>query len=128
MNFFAHQEQARSQTRMLVFLFMAAVLTLIVITSFLVIGVLFYAESQELGMTTEFLSSKVFLVVSLVVLVIVGIGSLFRMGQLRGGGKPVAESMGGRLLNTNTRDADERKILNLVEDMAIASGTSLPLV
>lgn len=128
MNFFAHQEQARSQTRMLVFLFMAAVLTLIVITSFLVIGVLFYAESQELGMTTEFLSSKVFLVVSLVVLVIVGIGSLFRMGQLRGGGKAVAESMGGRLLNTNTRDADERKILNVVEEMAIASGTPVPSV
>lgn len=129
MNFFSHQDQARRNTRKLVALFLCAVATLIVITSILVIVVLFYAESQmEGGLNAELLTSTIFIQVSLVVIVVIAIGTLIRMGQLRGGGKVVAESLGGRLLNTNTRDADERKILNVVEEMAIASGTPVPPV
>ncbi|MDC1529471.1 M48 family metallopeptidase [Gammaproteobacteria bacterium] len=129
MNFFAHQDQARSNTRKLVFLFICAVITLIVITSLLVIGVLTYIESQnEVSINADVLGSKIFFQVSLVVICVIGLGTLIRLGQLRGGGKVVAEAMGGRLLNTNTRDADERKILNVVEEMAIASGTSVPPV
>ncbi|MDG2175179.1 MAG: M48 family metallopeptidase [Gammaproteobacteria bacterium] len=128
MNFFALQDQARSNTRKLVFLFGAAVLTLVLITSALVVGLMFYAEQQEMGLTTDFLTSTIFLQVSLVVIAVVGLGTLYRLGQLRGGGKTVAEAMGGRLLNTITRDTDERKILNVVEEMAIASGTPVPQV
>jgi Zn-dependent protease with chaperone function len=128
MNFFALQDQARSNTRKLVFLFGAAVLTLILITSALVVGLIFYAEQQEMGLTTDFLTSTIFLQVSLVVIAVVGLGTLYRLAQLRGGGKTVAEAMGGRLLNTITRDADEKKILNVVEEMAIASGTPVPPV
>ena len=129
MNFFSHQDQARSNTRKLVVLFFFAVFTLIIITSFLVIGVLFYTEGQtEMGLNTNFISSKIFIQVSLVVIAVVALGTLCRMGQLRGGGKIVAESMGGRLLNTNACDADEKRILNVVEEMAIASGTSVPPV
>jgi Zn-dependent protease with chaperone function len=128
-NFFTHQDQARSNTRKLVFLFLCAVVTLIVITSFLVIAVLLYANTQaEIGLNTEFLTSTIFFQVSLVVIAVVGIGTLVRLGQLRGGGKVVAESLGGRLLNTHTRDLDERNILNVVEEMAIASGTPVPPV
>src|SRR5690606_30445381 len=73
-------------------------------------------------------SSELFLFTSLGVLVVVGLGSMFRMAQLRGGGKVVAEALGGRLLNLNTRDSDERKILNVVEEMAIACGIPVPPV
>lgn len=129
MNFFAHQDQARSNTRKLVVLFVCAVITLIIVTSLLVVAVLFYAESQtEMALNTDIFSSKIFIQVSLVVIAVVAIGTLIRFGQLRGGGKSVAEAMGGRLLNTNTRDADERKILNVVEEMAIASGIPVPPV
>ncbi len=129
MNFFAHQDQARSNTRKLVFLFICAVITLIVITSLLVIGVLTYIETQnEVSINADVLGSKIFFQVSLVVICVIGLGTLIRLAQLRGGGKVVAEAMGGRLLNTSTRDADERKILNVVEEMAIASGTPVPPV
>jgi len=129
MNFFAHQDQARSNTRKLVFLFICAVITLIVVTSLLVIGVLTYIETQnEVSINADVLGSKIFFQVSLVVICVIGLGTLIRLAQLRGGGKVVAEAMGGRLLNTNTRDADERKILNVVEEMAIASGTPVPPV
>jgi len=128
-NFFTHQDQARKNTRKLVVLFLCAIVTLILITSFLVIGILFYADSSgDMGLNREFLSSKIFIQVSIGVIAVVGIGTLYRLAQLSGGGKVVAESMGGRLLNTGTRDADERKILNVVEEMAIASGTPVPPV
>jgi Zn-dependent protease with chaperone function len=47
---------------------------------------------------------------------------------LAGGGGAVAESLGGRLVATNTTDADERRLLNVVEEMAIASGVPMPQV
>ena len=128
MNFFAHQDEARSQTRKLVFLFVAAVVTLIVLTSFLVFALFFAAETQDVGLSVDMLGSEVFLGVTAVVLAVVGLGTMFRLVQLGGGGKAVAEAMGGRLLNTSTRDADERKILNVVEEMAIASGSPVPPV
>ncbi|MFL2840258.1 MAG: M48 family metallopeptidase [Pseudohongiellaceae bacterium] len=56
------------------------------------------------------------------------LGSLFRLAQLRGGGKVIAEAMGGRLLNTSNLDTDEQKVLNIVEEIAIASGTPVPPV
>jgi len=66
--------------------------------------------------------------VALLTLVIVGGGSLYKIAQLRGGGRAVAESLGGRLLNSETRDPAERKVLNVVEEMAVASGTATPPV
>ncbi|PYI80541.1 MAG: peptidase M48, partial [Verrucomicrobia bacterium] len=36
--------------------------------------------------------------------------------------------LGGRLLHPNTADPDERKLLNVVEEMAIASGVPVPQV
>ena len=130
MNFFTYQDQARSNTRKLVFLFVAAVLSLILITSLLVIFVFaFYGQNQDqFAVNIDLVTSDIFLTASVAVIAVVALGTLFRMGQLRGGGKVVAEALGGRLLNTNTRDADERRILNVVEEMAIASGTPVPPV
>ena len=61
-------------------------------------------------------------------LALIGGGSLYRIASLAGGGHTVAELMGGRLLHPQTTDPDERKILNVVEEMAIASGTPVPPV
>ena len=130
MNFFAQQDRARNTTRKLVFLFCCAVISLIVITSLLIIFTISFSESAsgEINFDSELITSDIFILVSLGVIAVVTLGSLFRLAQLRGGGKVVAEAMGGRLLNTGTRDADERKILNVVEEIAIASGTPVPPV
>jgi Zn-dependent protease with chaperone function len=131
-NFFEHQDRARSSTRKLVLLFVLAVASLIVITTFLVVFILGLAEQGGTqvapGLNTRFLGSDVFLLVSVVVITVVMLGTLYRMTQLRGGGSIVAENLGGRLLNVHTRDADERKILNVVEEMAIAAGLPVPQV
>ncbi len=125
MNFFAHQDRARSTTRKLVFLFSCAVISLIIITSLLIIFTISFSESAsgEIAFDSDLITSDIFILVSLGVIAVVTLGSLFKLAQLRGGGKVVAEAMGGRLLNTGAKDADERKILNIVEEIAIASGT-----
>lgn len=130
MNFFEHQDRARGTTRKLVVLFALAVVSLIFVTTFLVVTVLAVSESsqQAPGLNQTFLASDIFLGVSALVIAVVALGAMFRMMQLRGGGKVVAENLGGRLLNLQTRDDDERKILNVVEEMAIASGMPVPPV
>ena len=66
--------------------------------------------------------------ISLTIIAIVGLASLFKWLQLRGGGRVVAESMGGRLITFDNNNADEKRVLNVVEEMAIASGTPVPPV
>ncbi len=130
MNFFAHQDRARSTTKKLILLFICAVISLIVITSVLIVSLISFSEntSGEVAFDADLITSDIFIFVSLGVIAVVTFGALFRLAQLKGGGKVVAEAMGGRLLNTGTRDADERKILNVVEEIAIASGTPVPPV
>lgn len=61
-------------------------------------------------------------------LIIVG-GTLFKVSQLRGGGgTSVAESLGGKRIYPNSSDNVERRVLNVVEEMALASGTPVPPV
>ena len=66
--------------------------------------------------------------VVVVVGAIVGIASLVKSGQLSGGGAAVAESLGGRRIAPDTRDPAERRLLNVVEEMAIASRIAIPSV
>lgn len=129
MDFFSQQDRARSSTRKLVFLFCCAVAVLIIMTSLLIYAVLFYGEANtDISLNAELLFSDLFIKVSLGVIAVIILGTLYRLAQLRGGGKAIAESMNGRLLTVNTRNSDERKMLNVIEEMAIASGMPVPPV
>ncbi|MDO8345317.1 MAG: M48 family metallopeptidase, partial [Cellvibrio sp.] len=138
MNFFEHQDRARRKTNHLILLLMLAVLSLVAITTLLFAAFVYFGQehtSANAGETLgvwqgimQALSFETFLWIALGVSSVVALGSLFRFFQLRAGGKTIAEAMGGRLLSGNTADADERKILNVVEEMAIASGTAVPPV
>lgn len=61
-------------------------------------------------------------------LAVVGLASLFKWRQFSAGGSAVAESVGGRRIEPNTTDHHERRLLNVVEEMAIASGMPVPAV
>lgn len=139
MNFFEHQDRARRKTHHLILLLILAVFTLVAITTLLFAAFIYFGQeysSTHASTTTpgiwqgivNALSLEAFLWIALGVSSVVFIGSLFRFFQLRAGGKAIAEAMGGRLLCGNTTDADERKILNVVEEMAIASGAAVPPV
>jgi len=62
----------------------------------------------------------------LATLLSVSAGCIYKHRELSEGGAAVAESLGGRWIETNTSDAREKQLCNVVEEMAIASGMPLP--
>ena len=126
MNFFESQDRVRKNTFQLVFLFTLAVVTLIIMTNLLVMVAFGYIDSEQLqtgGTLLQQIDWQTFLAVSAGVGVVVLVGSFYKIIALSAGGKTVAESLGGQLIPPNTDDPKHRKLLNVVEEMAIASGT-----
>ncbi len=124
MDFFSEQDQARRRSKHLVWYFIAAIVGIIALLYFTAMLAIFWGD----GGRFEIWNPEVFLVISGIAIVIISLGSLGRVFSLSGGGKSVAEMLGGRLLNNNTYDKDERRLLNVVEEMAIASGMPVPPV
>ncbi|MDQ6957616.1 MAG: M48 family metallopeptidase [Mariprofundaceae bacterium] len=130
MNFFEAQEQARKHTSLLVVLFLLAVICIVaavyaavaIITPFL--GIENYADHDY-----RFLDAgRIAWVAGITTLIILG-GSLYKIIALRrDGGKGVAESLGGKRIPPNSPNSLERRLLNVVEEMAIASGLPVPPV
>jgi Zn-dependent protease with chaperone function len=60
-------------------------------------------------------------------LVILG-ATVYKVWRLSGGGVTVAELVGARLVEPGSATPEERRLLNVVEEMAIASGVSVPPV
>lgn len=134
MDFFGAQENARRKTWRLGALFAAAVLSLVLLTNVLVAVVYAsatgYAQPDRtgLGAMLAALPIEYWLWITFGVLGMVALASLYKYAQVRGGGRAVAESLGGRLLSQTTTDLKERRLLNVVEEMAIASGIPVPPV
>ncbi len=59
---------------------------------------------------------------------VIALGSLYKIAELSSGGESVALMLGGRLVNPHTLDLNERRLLNVVEEMALASGVPVPPV
>jgi len=130
MDFFQHQQQARTSTRKLVFLFGLAVISLIILTNLLVMfafGIL-DSEVQRTTGSTLFVNWELIAGVSVAVLSVILFGSIYKISSLSSGGATVAEMLGGRLLSHGSNNPDQNKVLNVVEEMAIASGTPVPPV
>ena len=132
MDFFAQQDKTRRKTKLLVFYFILAVAAIVAACYF--VGLIIFAASQShhhyYDGQAQFVlwDPKLFLGVTVGVLAVIFIGSAYKTNELVGGGGSVATLMGGRLVNSNTTDPNERKLLNVVEEMAIASGVPVPQV
>jgi Zn-dependent protease with chaperone function len=97
----------------------------------LVMLTLGYINSEQLGSGETLVQQmdwRTFVTVGVGVGAVVLVGSLYKIMALSAGGKAVAESLGGQLISPNTGDPRQRKLLNVVEEMAIASGTPAPPV
>ena len=133
MDFFEAQHNARRKTWQLVVLFGAAVLALIVLTNALVAGVFLITSGRmvsgtELATMLASVPVDTWLWASLAVITVVTLASLYKYLMIRGGGRAIAESLGGTRVQSNTTDLKERRLLNVVEEMAIAAGVSVPPV
>ncbi len=130
MDFFDHQDVARRQTGRLVVLFILAVVGIIAALYIIFSGIMVFGQGKE-GAAPEpavFFRPGLLIAVTFITMLVVGLGSLWKTLALRAGGRTVAESLDGQLLNPGSGDIAERRLLNVVEEMAIASGTPVPPV
>ena len=125
MNFFNAQDAARRNTFRLVALFTIAVVGLIVLTNLVIAFAVVWMGGDE---SLVALPEDQWLWISIGVIGVVATASLYKYAVIRGGGRAVAESLGGALLPSSTQDLKQRRLLNVVEEMAIASGISVPPV
>jgi Zn-dependent protease with chaperone function len=123
MDFFEAQARAKQRTSRLVVLFSLAVLGVIAASYAATIVGLSYTTGGQPWWDLQILT-----VVTFGTLILVGLASLFKWLQLRDGGRAVAEMVGGRRVDPHTTDLKERQLLNVVEEMAIASGVPMPSV
>jgi len=142
MNFFEQQDRSRRATRKLVLLYSLAVLATAITlhAGIAIVGALassqagdhsnggsaghdFGSAFADICFNPEFA-----LWVFVLTFAVIGLTSLFKIMTLRSGGSKVAEAMGGRRVLPTTRDLRERRLLNVVEEMALAAGISMPSV
>ncbi len=134
MDFFEHQEVARRRTGRLVVYFILAVIAIVVAIYFVVLIALTFisGDSNRSGGPNPFMETPwhpvLFVWVAVATVSVIFLGSLYKTSQLSSGGESVALMLGGRLIDSQTRALDERRLLNVVEEMALASGTPVPPV
>ena len=121
MNFFEHQAAARKASTRLLLLFVLAVIGIVCAVD---IVVLIALGARDQSTPQQVAAMLIF--ASLVTVAIIGLGSLYRIASLRGGGETVAQQMGGVPVPEHTRDPQLRRLRNVVEEIAIASGVPMP--
>ncbi len=124
MDFFEAQDRAKRNTGKLILLYVLAVIG-IILSVYLVTLILFHSQTTVDG-GVSFWYPGWLTTVSVMVLIMIGIGTVYRVSQLRKGGSAVAELLGGRRVNPSTTDQAERRLMNIVEEMSIASGLPVP--
>src|SRR5208282_2808483 len=152
MDFFDREAHARKQTSRLIWLFGLAVLAVVVLT-YLVLAVIIQFFLKPVGQTgffnyfNDFPVSPVhdglihplyvlerlwnpylFCWTTIGTLILIAAGCFYKIRLLSDGGPVVAELLGGRRIESSTSDLDEKRLRDVVEEMAVASGMSVPEV
>jgi Zn-dependent protease with chaperone function len=130
LNFFEQQDHARRHTRRLLVLFILAVIAIVVVVDIaLLLG--FGLSNLGEGVTpfsAQGMAANVPLLIggSAATASVVGLASLFKTAALKGGGGKVARDLGGTLVDADSRDPLRRRLRNVVEEIALASGVPVP--
>lgn len=122
-NFFQQQDLARRNTKVLILLFALAVLALIVLTNLLVMVSFSLFQGAPLQLPWEVISS-----ISLVVIAVVGLAIMAKWQRLKLGGRTIAEALGGNRVSPSAQEPLQRRLLNVVEEMALAANLPVPPV
>lgn len=128
MDFFEHQEKARTNSKVLIFYFILAVVGIILAVYLLAVGVSHFLDESPPEFGPDLWEPGLLALTSAGTGALIFLASAYKSSQLNGGGKVVALELGGRPLDSDTTDFHERRLLNIVEEMAIASGVPVPEV
>ena len=130
MDFFEQQHRARRRTGLMVLLFVLAVVVIVVVLDLVGACAYMLLFNQRIlrhsGSWLLEVPTRVYVWTTVSILLVIAWGTLSRLDRLSAGGTAVAEMVGARLLKRSTDDPDERRLLNVVEEMALASGISVP--
>ncbi len=122
MDFFAHQNRYRRRSAWLLLLFGLAVLGAVVVVDIVVAMlyrvVAFWLEAQQAS-----LRGSTLVRFSVLQLVLIAAASCYRLLTLREGGSVVALGLGATPVPAGTDNPTWRRLRNVVEEIAIASGT-----
>lgn len=125
MDFFEHQDKARSLSTKLLLYFFIALAAILFAVNFVVYISFLFIESP--GEYSRWLDSDNSHWTFFLTLCVIFLGSFFRWRNLkRGGGDAVAQMAGARQINYDNANSKEKQYINVVEEMAIASGTPVP--
>ncbi len=121
MNFFEHQDAARRTSKRLIVLFAMAVAGIVIAVDFGVYVGFGFARHASGGN-----AAGILLLSTIVTLAVIGISSMVRTAGLRSGGSAVALELGATQVSEDTTDPQYRRLRNVIEEIAIASGVPVP--
>jgi Zn-dependent protease with chaperone function len=125
-DFFERQDQARQRTFMLLVWFILAVIALILVAYVIIDVILFFKAGQADQRSFQWWNPALFVGTTAIMGALVLGGGGFKIMELASGGSAVALMLGGKEIPMNTSAAKEKRLLNIVEEMAIASGVPVP--
>lgn len=134
MNFFERQERSRKNSRRLVVFFVLGVLAVLVAVNAVILTTWTWTVSETgenvIGDGRWFGSDGMWVMIwtSAVTLIVISAASVFKISSLSSGGETVARDLGGTRVPPDTKDPLHRRLHNVVEEMAIASGVPVPEV
>ncbi len=132
MDFFEAQDSARRSTTLLIILFLLAIACLLVLSNLIVVEFLYLTEYGSLSFSLSQLElafdADLSILISAAIIAFILLGSLYKLAALSSGGSAIAQSLGGVIVPRSSSDPLHQKILNIVEEMAIASGAPVPQV
>jgi len=137
LDFYAYQATARRQSRLFVVMFLAAVAAVVIALDAVICTVLaarssastyggHYGDASLDPLQFAMRNPDTVFAVSVLIIGVIALASLFKSAQLRGGGAVVAQSLGGVRVERDTADPARKRLRNIIEEMAIASGVPVP--
>jgi Zn-dependent protease with chaperone function len=131
MNFFEQQDRARKQSRWLIIVFILAVLAIVAAMDLIILLVAGVSSIESEGvpqLSAQTFADNLPLLTggAVATLLLISLASLFKITSLRAGGGKVARELGGNLVESAPRDARLRRLRNVVEEIALASGVPVP--
>jgi Zn-dependent protease with chaperone function len=117
-NFFERQRAAKAVSARLIVLFALCVLCMVVAIDLVVFLLL---HNAPVGTLVGWLIAT-----TAFTLVLIGGGTLSKTMQLRAGGAAVAQSVGAVAVDPTTTDPQLKRLINIVEEMSLASGVPMP--
>jgi len=126
-DFWELQDRARGKTVLLLVLFAISVVVTVAAIN-LAVAAIVHWETRSAGDWRWLWDARTAAYTSAATLFIIACGTLLKYRELNVGGMAIADMLGGEPVTFNSQTLEERRLLNVVEEMALAAGVPTPPV